>query len=290
MNPFDLPGPQFLQFYMFLGCVVLTALYYTQRISESGSIPRLDYSDPYLIAYLRGGEQEAARVAIISLVDRGLLRLLGDRLEVTGDATAVRRPIEKAILTRAKISKNVEGLLESASIKAGCKEYLDKLQQLRLLPDKAIEDARTNRLLLALVVLFGVAFIKIIVATMRGRQNIWYLVILAAVFGFFAIKNYNPTRTVLGNTMLADLRTLFASLKARSATIQSGGATGEAALLLAVFGAGALPASRFPIIQHFEKKRSLTGTSCSTSGCGSSCSSSSCGGGGGGGCGGCGGS
>lgn len=289
MNPFDLPGPQFLQFYMFLGCIVLTMLYYARRISESGSIPKIDYSDPYLIAYLRGGEKEAARVAIVSLIDRGLLRLLGDRLEVNGDATAVRRPIEKAIMRRAKLSKNVTALLESTSIKDGCKVYQDTLQQLRLLPDKATEDARTNRLLLALVVLFGVAFIKIIVATMRGRQNVWYLVILAAVFGYFAVKNYNPNRTVLGNNMLADLRTLFASLKARSAMIQSGGATGEAALLLAIFGTGALPASRFPIIQYFEKKQSPTGTSCGASGCGSSCSSSSCGGGGGG-CGGCGGS
>jgi uncharacterized protein (TIGR04222 family) len=289
MNPFNLPGPQFLTFYMFLGCVVLTVLYYARRISESGSIPRIDYSDPYLIAYLRGGEKEAARVAVVSLVDRGLLRLLGDRLEVTGDATAVRRPIEKAILHRAKLSKSVAALLESTSIKAECKVYQDKLQQLRLLPDKATEDARTNRLLLALVVLFSVAFIKIILATMRGRQNIWYLVILAAVFGYIAVKDFNPSRTVLGNTLLADLRTLFASLKARSTMIQSGGATAEVALLLAIFGTGALPASRFPIIQHFERKLSPTGTSCGTSGCGSSCSSSSCGGGGGG-CGGCGGS
>jgi uncharacterized protein (TIGR04222 family) len=289
MNPFDLPGPQFLQFYMFLGCVVLTVLYYARRISESGSIPRIDYSDPYLIAYLRGGEKEAARVAVVSLVDRGLLRLLDDRLEVTNAAAAVRRPIERAILSRAKLSKNAEGLFESASIKAGCKEYQDKLQQLRLLPDKAIEDARTNRLLLALVLLFGVAFIKIIRATMQGRQNIWYLVILAAVFCYFAVKNYNPIRTVLGNNMLADLGTLFASLKARSAMIQSGGATGEVALLLAIFGTNALPASRFPIIRRFEERRRATQTSCGTSGCGSSCSSSSCGGGGGG-CGGCGGS
>jgi uncharacterized protein (TIGR04222 family) len=274
---------------MFLGCVVLTVLYYARNISESGSIPRIDYSDPYLIAYLRGGEKEAARVAIVSLVDRGLLRLLDDRLEVTNAATAVRRPIERAILSRAKLSKTVEGLFESASIKADCKEYQDKLQQLRLLPDKAIEDARTNRLLVALVVLFGVAFIKIILATMRGRQNIWYLVILAVVFGYLAIKNYNPTRTVLGNTMLTDLRTLFASLKGRSAMIQSGGATAEVSLLLAIFGTSALPASRFPIIRLFEERRRSTETSGGVGGCGSSCSSSSCGGGGGG-CGGCGGS
>ena len=287
MSPFDLSGPEFLKFYLFLGSVVLVALHYARVYSESGSVPRIDYSDPYLIAYLRGGERESARVAIVSLVDRGLLQIFDDRLEVAHETASdiVRRPIEKAILNHAKFSKNLEGLFESPSLESGCKEYRDKLQQLRLLPDKATEDARTNRVLLGLVVLFGVAFIKIVQATSQSRKNIWFLVILAAVFCYFAVKNYNPFRTNLGNNMLADLRTLFSSLKSRAAMIQSGGATGEAALLMAVFGMSALPVSRFPVVRRFEEKRGSSGTSCS--GCGTSSSSSGCGGGGG--CGGCGG-
>ena len=287
MNPFNLPGSEFLKFYTFLGAVVLVALYYARNRSESGNVPRIDYSDPYLIAYLRDGEIAAIRVAVVSLIDRGLLRLTGDQLEVTNAGTAdiVRRPIETAIMSRVKLSKDLDGLFDSASIKATCKEYRDKLQQLRLLPDKATEDTRTNRVLLAMVVLFGVAIIRIIQASMHGRANIWFLVILAAVFGFFTVKDYNPFRTILGNKMLADLRTLFSGLKSRAAVIQSGGATAEAALILAIFGMGALPVSRFPILRRFEEKRRVDGTSCS-SGCGSSCSSSSCGGSGCGGCGG----
>lgn len=155
-----------------------------------------------------------------------------------------------------------------------------------MLPDKAMENARTNQVLLALIVLLGFASIKIIKATTEGRHNIWFLLILAVVFTLFAIKNSNPFRTILGNMVFADLRTLFTSLKSRVAMIPSGGATAEAALVMAVFGMTALPVSRFPILRRFEEKRPASGTSCS-SGCGSSCSSSGCGGGGG--CGGCGG-
>lgn len=288
MNPFDLPGPKFLSFYIFLGCVVLVALHCARKLSESGSVPKLDYSDPYLIAYLRDGEIAAIRVAVVSLIDRGLLQVFDDRVEATSQTATelVRRPIETAILNHAKFSKNLDTLFESKSVKATCTQYRDKLQQLRLLPDSAIENARTNRVLLALMVLFGVAVIKIIKATAEGRHNIWFLIILAVVFALFSIKNYNPFRTILGDQVFADLRMLFASLKSRAAMIPSGGATAEAALALAVFGMTVLPVSRFPILRRFEEKRRPSGTSCS-SGCGSSCSSSGCGGGGG--CGGCGG-
>jgi len=64
MNPFDLPGPQFLLFYIIFAGLVITGLVFWRRRAESSpSTPRIDLSDPYLIAYLRGGEKEVRRVA-----------------------------------------------------------------------------------------------------------------------------------------------------------------------------------------------------------------------------------
>ena len=64
MNPFDLPGPQFLLFYIiFAGLVILGLVLWRRRAESSPSTPRIDLSDPYLIAYLRGGEKEVRRVA-----------------------------------------------------------------------------------------------------------------------------------------------------------------------------------------------------------------------------------
>jgi uncharacterized protein (TIGR04222 family) len=293
MNPFDLPGPQFLVFYTLFGCAVIAALYFAQGISESETVPKINYSDPYLLAYLRGAEKEAIRVATISLIDRGLLRVDDQRLSATNAAAVelVHRPIEKAILQRTRVTSDIASTIESASLKAACKEYKDKLQQLRLIPDQAISSKRLNRLLIALVLLLGVAFIKIVIATMRGRQNIWFLIMLSGVFAYIAIQKYDPFRTALGDAMLADLRSLFSPLKNRAGMITPGGASGEAALLMALFGINALPHTSFPIIKEFEGKKRLSSTTCGSSGCGSSssCSSGSSCGGGGSGCGGCGG-
>ena len=64
MNPFDLPGPEFLLFYTIFSAVVLGGLVFWRRRAELSAAPaRIDLSDPYLIAYLRGGKKEVLRVA-----------------------------------------------------------------------------------------------------------------------------------------------------------------------------------------------------------------------------------
>ena len=86
-NPLDFPGPQFLWFYVVVGAFVLILLYLVRGAMESGTTPRIETSDPYLIAYLRGGKNEAARVATVSLIDRGLLQEKDEKLVAT-DAAA----------------------------------------------------------------------------------------------------------------------------------------------------------------------------------------------------------
>jgi hypothetical protein len=59
MFPFDLPGPAFLLFYLFAGTCVLLLLYMFRHIGEPADAPKVNLSDPYLIAYLRGGKAES---------------------------------------------------------------------------------------------------------------------------------------------------------------------------------------------------------------------------------------
>lgn len=81
MNPFELAGPQFLAFYATLGAGVLFAVYVLKQHAEGGEPIRLPSTDPYLIAYLRGGATEAVRLGVAVLVDRQLLELEdGDRV------------------------------------------------------------------------------------------------------------------------------------------------------------------------------------------------------------------
>ena len=98
---------------------------------------------------------------------------------------------------------------------------------------------------MALVALVGLAGAKIWVALGRGKTNIGFLVILGVILVIAAIASSRAFRTARGNALIKDLRTLFRRLKDRAGSLRPGGATSEAALLAAVFGLGALPASGF---------------------------------------------
>ena len=91
MNPFDLTGPSFLIFYICVALMVIIALKLAIDEAEGGALRALPLSDPYQIAWLRGGTPEAARIAVLSLIDRGLLAVSGDNLVNMSAAQSVVR-------------------------------------------------------------------------------------------------------------------------------------------------------------------------------------------------------
>ena len=295
MNPFDLTGPQFLLFYLILSALVMIVLVYLRRSAESPATPKLDLSDPYLIAYLRGGEAETLRVAAVSLIDRKLLVATGTELKCAEHAStaSVRRPIEKELLRKFK-SANEAGLIyEDAGLLATCKPYEKTLKQAGLLPTEWMERARMTRVGVACFLLAGIALAKIFIALQRGHTNIWFLVILTAVAIFFVVKFSFPRLTESGKAMVADLRNLYSGLKDRALFLKPGGTTIEPMMLAAVFGVSALEGADFAFTRVLfpraaKKESGSCGASCGSV-CGSSCGSSCGGGGCGGGCGGCGG-
>ena len=303
MNPFDLPGPQFLLFYLVLSSVVTMAVILLRRHQEAGFVPPPPLDDPYLIAFLRGGEDEALRVATMSLIDRGLLRVeesrrggvfsSGESLVSTASENAVdkvKRSIEKEILQAFKLKSEVSTALEDLAARGVCESYRQSLTQMGLLPDENTTSARQRRYLVVVGILLGVALIKVFVALSRGRHNIWFLVLMAALFSMLASKVNNPFRTGQGDKLLADMRNLFASLKERRDTLRPGGATSELAWFASVFGLTAVSAALFPHIDVLQSRRRPQTSSSGfwhSSSCGSGCGGG-CSGGCGGGCGGCG--
>lgn len=279
MNPFDLPGPEFLLFYTIFGAVAIAGLVFWRRRAELlPAPPRVDLADPYLIAYLRGGEQEVRRVATAA-----------------GPADASRsRMFEKDGLSKA------------------CESYDRTLRRARLLPDAYVTRMRSIRLAVAILLLSGVALFKVLLALAAGRTNVGFLVVLSIAAIVIAFVVSFPRLTESGNAMLEDVKSLYSGLHDRAVLQNAGGAGVEPMMLAAVFGVGALSA---PAFAHADpplpdRKKTSEG-SCATEGdCGSSCSSgssdsssygsdssdssscssgSSCGSSCGGGCGGCGG-
>lgn len=292
MNPFDLRGPEFLIFYFVFSVAVMVALHRYRQAVESGPPPRIDLADPYLIAYLRAGESEAARVALLSLVDRGLLTAKGTTVARTKGASSkdVRRPIEKLLMDRLANPEESTSIVADSSVQPALNEYRETLTRMCVLPDAAINRSRVTSFLLASAVLGGTAAVKIFVALSRGRTNIAFLILLALIATAIAAKISFPRLTARGKSLLQDVKLLYHRLKERAGSVASGGANADAAMLAAAFGLGALSGDAFGFAATlFPKKTSSSGwggSSCGSSG-GSSCGSS-CGGGGGGGCGGCG--
>src|ERR1700687_5193637 len=100
MSPFDLRGPEFLVFYIALGLVMFLVLYVARQWAEPTDAVRIDLSSPYLISYLRGGKNELLRVATISLIHRGLLKVSGTKASIAAPnvVNGVRTSIERELL------------------------------------------------------------------------------------------------------------------------------------------------------------------------------------------------
>ena len=299
MNPFDLAGPQFLLFYMIFAGVVIAGTVFWRKRAELIESPRIDLSDPYLIAYLRGGEKEVLRVATIALIDRGLLVSKGHQIKRADNASpnSVHKPIEKALLNKYARSGEASWIFEDDGLSKVCESYDKTLRQTRLLPDEWIKQRRLIRLAVASFLLAVVGFAKVLIALEAGRTNVGFLIALMAIAILIAAWLSFPRLTESGKAMLEDVKTLYGGMRNRAVASEAGGASVEPLMLAAVFGLGALAGPSFayaddlfPGSRRREPEQTMDGGGGSCSG-GSSCSSgSSCGSSCGGGCGGCGGS
>lgn len=277
---FDLSGPYFLVFYCILGLIVLFGLIEIRRRLEGGTPATIDLSDPYLIACLRGGKAEVLRVAVVSLVDRGLLTLNGTLLSSTPEAIElVRRPVERAIQRYFRNPSEALSVLGDPGAQSACESFQRELASKRLLPNE--HERRTRWQLTfagwSILAFFGIT--KLLIALERGKNNVGLLVFLCFAFAVLTWwVTQDAIRTARGDARLRQLTENLSHLKARATSIASGGATGDLVLLAAAFGLSAVPRNVFPYADTlFQSQSSVLGDG----------SSSSCGSGCGGGCGGC---
>lgn len=261
MNPFDLHGPEFLVFYVVFAVLVVGCAAYFRRAREAGPAPALSL-DPYTIACLRGGKNEVLRVAMVSLIDRGLLAV--ENASVVRpprvDPASARHAVERAVLQRFGTAGKPETLFSDQALATACEPFETTLAEHALLPDAATRQGRRTIFQIALLFLCGVALAKLFIALSRGRHNVGLLIVLMLVAVAAAAAACFPRLTQRGKAMLEDLRMLYLGLRERSATIRPGGASIEAAMLAAVFGIAALPAASFDYAQKLFP-RAATGNS-----------------------------
>jgi len=287
VNPFDLPGPQFLGFYALFSSAVLAFLWAgTRGPSQTGATLSFMTADPYRIAFMRKGTTETLQIAIFNLVDRGLLDFRDGTLRTVrvDSAAMVRRPLDRAILHFCREPRSVGAVEGDSLLQKTVEDYRRELSEQSLVVSEADSRGRGWLAMAAIGLLGGVAIVKILVALSRGRHNIAFLVILAIIACVVALVICNRGITAAGREMLSNLKGLTKRLMLRADTLRPGGATNEALLLASVYGLWALPSTTFPLLALLFPRPSGDGGGSDGGG-----SSDGGGGGCGGGCGGCGG-
>lgn len=293
MNPFSWSGPEFLVFYAALAVVVLGLCGLRMLRQPAAASVRFSPADlskePYRIAYLRGGRDEAIRVAAFNLVDRGWLTFDGERLRAArgGADDALRRPLDRAIVGACTKPRAPRALASCGAVKGAADAYEGELAQRGLMLPRAESAARRWIGRAAIALLLGIALAKCAYATARGYDNVGFLVMLAIVAAIAASVICRPRLPAAGKEALDTMRALVGRLGQNASRLERGGATNEALLLAAVLGLYALPGETYAFVEDmYPKPKPSSGDASSGDGGGGSCSSS-CGGGGG--CGGCGG-
>lgn len=286
MNPFDLPGPEFLQLYgaWLVAAVVAAALLrwrLRQPAAELAVRPELSL---YEAAYLAGGAEWAANAALTRLVDAGVLEVdaAQAKLTVRAELPAAADPLEVAIHQAAQGNEGQPIKEVRAATAAQLSRDRQRLLELGLLV--ADGQALLARCVPALVVLslVPVALVKIGIGLERGKPVELLVVagiLTVAIAGFGFGQGVHRSRH--GDHCLRRLRAEHVALESTARYQALTG--GDLVAAVALFG--------MPVLANGPQAHLRTalqpppGASCAGGGCGSGCGGGGCGGG----CGGCGG-
>lgn len=299
MNPLNLTGPKFLGFYAISMVGALLVLWLQRFIFESKEALKKPITDPYLIAYLRGGAEESIRVAVATLLHRKDLKIDDKQLISSSNGNDLgNNEFEKKLIKLCEGGCTIEYLTKSNAWDFATDLYEPKLVKERLVPNATEKVLRISIKLIAVASLVGLALAKIGIAMQRGHKNFGFLIALA-VIAVIVLFSYSPRLTPAGANVLRDFKNLFARLKTQASSLSRDSQNHQFAFLMAVFGLEAASSLQYTFLTPLKPKKAIVTSgsnscsscsSCSSGSSSSSCSScgSSCGGGCGGGCGGCG--
>ncbi len=279
MNPFDLPGPEFLQLYAIVLIVAVIVAYLARWLLRlpggAAPAPAFDLT-PYEVAYLSGGAALAIDAAVVRLVQLGVLfldvgaRRLSQRSVVALPARA--HPLEQAVHRAAAedIGTKVEKVRDETTAVAD--ELREPLDELGLLIPR--ERVGLVRLVPGLVVLAATLFgvIKIFVGMSRDRPVLYlFLLVMVSIVPvvlFFANGSFRSRR---GDAALRQWKHENAALEYASRRRGDELADNDLLLAMGLFGIGVLaggPLAPLPNALAAPTRASSSGSSCSGSSCG----------------------
>jgi len=221
--PFDLTGPQFLVFYPIfaIGVAGLVRYLFAQREEVAELVlPRL--TDPYRIALLRDGRREAVRIAVLALVERGLLAIKpGGAISVASTALdSVKDPLEHAVLRFFTSESSPSLVAEAPRVQTVAAAMESGLEAKGLL---STGGERFRRIAPAVAIPLLVALLRI---GLSGPP-FFFLLLEMIVFAVFGAMIADQRVTALGRSTLEHLQALFRHTRSRAVDLQRQSSGGE---------------------------------------------------------------
>jgi uncharacterized protein (TIGR04222 family) len=225
MNPItDFNAREFLTFYaLFILAVLMVRSWFDwqsdQTLDDTWTPP--GKANPYDVAYLRGGVDELARVAIVGLAERGFLDV---RARTIGQATGHPNPATLTALERSvfdffepeRTVRDIEKAGLRVRVNPHVLSYEERLQSQQLLsPPNVIHAARRSAFLGAAAIVV-VGFARFLVALERHRPAGFLIamgIVGAIVVGWPSIGRLSRR----GKAYLNSLRGAASSFNARDA-------------------------------------------------------------------------
>ena len=294
----DMYGPKFLLFYAMVAAVVLVISWMTTRWMDCTSAlgpPEVPLRpDPFEIAFLRGGENEVLRLAILRLMQDGLL-IVTEKKRIGQAVDKSRRnalaPMEQQVFDCFSSPRSPEQIFNSTELnriaRSICAPFRPRLEEQMLLASEGAGGPNWLLTAVSCTLIGGLGAYKLMAALAKGKHNVFFLIIMGLMAVGTCIYICRPQRiTRRGRAYLRRLLDRFEPMVSRSSG--SSPATDDQILLLvSVIGFQTLtgtPYSSLKTLFH----QAASGDGGYVGGCGGG----GCGGGGcgGGGCGGCGGS
>jgi uncharacterized protein (TIGR04222 family) len=201
-------------------------------------------ADPYAVAYLRGGADEAVRTAVFALLYRGALKHLSKKnlRQARGFSAAGLHPLETQVLARFDTPRSAQGLLwESSWTRGITASYEASLRRAGLLNHRGALEARVHRFLV--IALLVVAIIRTVVSVQMGYTG-FPLLVGATLIGWFFLRPSKRAQTPLGR------RALDQQKQAHQRWMHSAGNVDETTWVAAAFGVAALSAIAYPMAMY----------------------------------------
>ncbi len=304
-NPLaNLYGPYFLILYAVFIVTVAVAFGIAKRAADQSDrlpIPSIQPDfDPFEAGFLRGGENELARMAVLSLIKKEYLTIQKSgsamRIKRTGkDASPMLSRIEADALAWIGTERSPAEIFKRGGLPAELAPHSrgleQRLGQMQLINTAANRAAFVPYRIAGFLAVIGLGAYKFAAALVHGRSNLFFLFLLG-IAGIIAVhyKSKLPWQTKLGSVFLERLRIAFGSPPPAALAGAQTGAAGADPLMLSVgvLGTGVLAGTMYSEFNEAFRKAqnsAACGTGCGSSSCSSGDGGSSCGGG----CGGCGG-